>query len=97
MNNGANKDFTDYPLTITLNDNVPPGFTYERAGTDGKDLVFISADGTKQLPYKIGNWNIAVFTAQKDETWLPIDYQIQFRVVGHSPTNIFANILFELC
>lgn len=214
VKNAANKDFADYPLTITLNDNVPPGFTYERAGADGRDLVFISADGTKQLPYTIVNWNIAgdskltvyldtlpkagttvslywalkegkttpaqptkpehpstpstyvtstygtverdgkkvdswkpaptmtptqwdegsaptiklnayavvsgapvsagyynvydptvtnvfdaaavaalpsgsylaVFTAQKDETWLPIDYEIQFRVVGHSPT-----------
>ena len=214
VNNGANRDFTDYPLTITLNDNVPPGFTYERAGMTGKDLVFISADGMKQFPYEIVNWDpmgnstvtvyldilpkagttvslywalrdgkttpaqptkpekpstpstyvtstygtverdgkkvdswspaptmtptqwdegsaptitlnkyavtsgaevfagyydvynptvtnvfdaaviadlpagsyLAVFTAQKDENWLPIDYEIQFRVVGHSPT-----------
>lgn len=54
--NDAGQSFTNYPLALTFAENVPPGFTYARAGETGKALVFISDAGT-MLPYRIDTWS----------------------------------------
>ena len=54
--NNSGREFTNYPLTLTFAEDVPPGFSYERASEGA--LVFIGANETL-LPYKVENWNIA--------------------------------------
>ena len=57
VTNDAGKAFVDYPLTLTLAEDRPAGFSYARAGS-GTSLVFVSESGA-MLPYEVLNWNVA--------------------------------------
>ena len=56
ITNNSGEAYADYPLTLEFAEDVPPGFSYERASEGA--LVFIGADDTL-LPYEVKEWNIA--------------------------------------
>ena len=56
VENASGNDYVDYPLELVFSENHPAGFTYDRAGENGKSLLFVDEDGSNQLPYDINDW-----------------------------------------
>lgn len=49
---------TNFPLLVRISESRLRGFYYSRAGSTGKEMVFMDPTSDSQLPYEVDTWNV---------------------------------------